>query len=127
MHANYPRNLSFRIGTDTALTRIVLTNLSDPPLHLRIRHLRREPTVFKFSSRLKTVVEFATLTENLHYCRFPLEMAEDAGIPRQMAVISSSRFHAKRQIPTVLDPWWTSITCRVEMAGEEARGIFAGE
>lgn len=54
-------------------------------------------------------------------------MAEDAGIPRQMAVISSSRFHAKRQIPTVLDPWWTSITCRVEMAGEEARGIFAGE
>ena len=72
--------------------------------------------------------KWTTLTGTYNYpCRFPLEMAEDAGIPRQMAVISSSRFHAKRQIPTVLDPWWTSITCRVEMAGEEARGIFAGE
>lgn len=34
------------------------------------------------------------------YCRFPLEMAEDAGIPRELAALSGAGFHAKWRIPT---------------------------
>ncbi len=34
------------------------------------------------------------------YCRFTLDMAEIAGIPRHLATVSGAEFHAKWRIPT---------------------------
>lgn len=36
---------------------------------------------------------------NWVHCRFPLEMAEDAAIPQQLAAVSGSGFHARWRIP----------------------------